>query len=100
MRAANAASTLGTVQLCCSKFGLGADGMVDVGDIVSHDATSRRGNNHSARQKRTDMFRMILLRQPHLSVLGTATARRETLAMRTSTDEAERAPPLTTQRYP
>src|SRR6185503_13990049 len=66
MRAANVASTLGTVQLCCSKFGLGADGMVEVGDIVSHDAISRRANNHSARQRRTDMFRMILWRQPLL----------------------------------
>jgi hypothetical protein len=29
--------------------------MVDAGGIVSHDATSSRGSNHSARQKRTDI---------------------------------------------
>src|SRR5437868_4155729 len=69
MRDANVASTLRIVQVCCSNFGLRADVVADGGDIVSHDAISRRGNNHSARQRRMDIFSIILWRQPSLSVL-------------------------------
>ena len=44
--------------------------MVDAGDVVSHDAISRRGNNHAARKRRMDILRIVLWRQPSPSVLG------------------------------
>ena len=58
MRDANVASTLRIVQVCCSNVGFGAAVMVDAGDVVSHDAISRSGNNHPARQRR--MYIQIL----------------------------------------
>src|SRR5438477_3335872 len=82
MREANVASTLRIVQVCCSNVGFGAAVMVDAGDVVSHDAISRRGNNHPARQRR--MYIQILYFRANR-----ASMTRLVGAMRTSTVEAE-----------
>jgi hypothetical protein len=58
------------VQVCCSSRGFAADPRIAPGDIVSHDAISRRGNNHAARKTHMDILAIVLWRQPSLSVLG------------------------------